>query len=111
MPYLILKTLRRINEGDWVFYLDSGGFLYRRLDDLIKLAEDINQSIVAFELPLIEKQWCKKETFLEMEVSHECMEQNQVMATMFLAKKTDETMLFLRNTFACVKTLFFWMIL
>lgn len=88
-PYFIKKILSEISEGDYLFYSDSGAFFLKKIDVLIKALEKEGQDIMGFELPLIEKQWTKKELFLNMDCNS-CFysETNQILASFILIKKT-----------------------
>lgn len=65
-PYIILKTLNKLKEGDYLFYCDSGAIYVNNVQYLINDLENSGQDIMIFELPLLEKQWTKKETFIKM---------------------------------------------
>lgn len=65
-PYIILNTLNKINEGDFLFYCDSGSYYVSPIDNLIKVMEEKKKSIMLFENPLVEKQWTRRDTFIIM---------------------------------------------
>jgi hypothetical protein len=89
-PYFIYKTLEDLNEGDYLFYSDSGAFFLKNIDILISELEKYNQDIMGFELPLIEKQWTKKELFINMDChANEYTDSNQIQASFQLIKKSD----------------------
>jgi|SaaInl8_200m_RNA_FD_contig_31_1511664_length_4039_multi_11_in_0_out_0_3 hypothetical protein len=89
-PYFIVKTLQNMKDGDYLFYSDSGAFFLKSVDNLINELKKYNQDIMAFELPLIEKQWTKKELFINMNCDKdEFKNTNQIMATFHLIKKSD----------------------
>lgn len=88
-PYFIVKTLEKLNDGDYLFYSDSGAFLLKSIDLLIKELEKSSQDIMGFELPLIEKQWTKKELFVNMDCEGEVYsETNQIFASYILIRKS-----------------------
>ena len=88
-PYFIKKMLLEISEGDYLFYSDSGAFFLKKINKLIKELEKQNQDIMGFELPLLEKQWTKKELFINMSCDIErYSESNQILASFILIKKT-----------------------
>jgi len=93
-PYFILKTLQKVEDNDWILYLDSGGFLYADITPLINIAEKIQQPVVGFELPLIERQWTKRELSDSLGIEDELLNKNQIMATMFLIKKNSKSVKF-----------------
>jgi hypothetical protein len=65
-PYFILKTLKELNDGDYLFYCDSGAYFLNDIDYLIRLSIDNNQSIIGFDLPLIERQFTKRLVYASM---------------------------------------------
>lgn len=84
-PYVILKTLKQIDEGDYLFYCDAGAIYVNKIQYLIDCMEKYQQSIMLFELPLLERQFTKKETFYFM--NYDDYEQNQILAGYILLKK------------------------
>lgn len=94
-PYFIIKALREINNGDYLFYCDSGSYYINRIELLVKCMEKSNQEIMVFELPLISKQWTKTETFEFMNCNTaEIKNSNQILAGYILIKKTSDTVKF-----------------
>lgn len=62
--YVLLKTLNEVaKEGDVVFYADAGTFFIRNFKHILKT---INQDVWVSYIPLAEKQYTKKETFVKM---------------------------------------------
>lgn len=63
-PYLLQKTLNEIaRTGDVVFYCDAGTFFIRSFSHLLKTME---QDVWVSNIPLAEKQYTKRETFVRM---------------------------------------------
>lgn len=94
-PYLVLKTLKQLNEQDFLFYCDSGAIYVNDLKFLIKDMDISNSDIMLFELPLIEKQWTKKELFNIVGCDYEkYANTNQILATYFLIRKTKKSVKF-----------------
>jgi hypothetical protein len=88
-PYLILKTLEEANDGDFVFYLDSGLFMTKKIDLLIGSLEKSDQDIMPFQTYYPEKQWTKKSLFEKMECDEEkYFESNQLMSTICLIRNS-----------------------
>ena len=97
-PYFINKKLEEINEGDYLFYSDSGAFLLKNIDILIKELEKYNQDIMGFELPLIESQWTKKELFINMDCNkNKYFNSNHILASFILIKKSDFSINFFKE--------------
>lgn len=87
-----------IEYGDYLFYCDSGAYFINRLDHLVDSLELANQDIMGFVLPLLERQFTKKEAFVLMEFSDYSL--NQVLSTYILFKKTDFTIQFVNEWLA-----------
>lgn len=103
-PYIVLKTLAKVKEGDYIIYCDSGAFYTNKIDKLIKAMEKYNDELMVFELPLIEKQWTKKETFQLMGCNEYIYtESNQILATYFVIKKSKYTIDFINKYFQYCK--------
>lgn len=88
-PYIIKKTLNRIMEGDYLFYCDSGSILINNIQHLIKAMELSGQSMMLFELPLLERQFTKRETFIMLDYSD--YSKNQILASYILLKNSEYT--------------------
>lgn len=56
-PYFIVQTLKSLNEGDYLFYCDSGAYFLKPIDLLISVMEHDKQEIMCYEIPLLECQW------------------------------------------------------
>lgn len=88
-PYYISRTLERISYGDYLFYSDAGAFFIKSANILIAELNKRDQDVMGFELPLIERQWSKKELFRSMNCdADEYADTNQIMASYILVKKT-----------------------
>lgn len=87
-PYLINKSLRQIDEGDWLFYTDSGSFFINDINKLIDNAIRHDTDIMLFGQPTLNRQFCKKETFVLMDIQDN--NENQTLGIM-LIKKTKRT--------------------
>jgi len=66
-PYFLLKTLNEANDGDYVFYCDAGAVFVDKIDYLVEGVEALQQDVLVFEIPYVEKEWTKRDAFLLME--------------------------------------------
>jgi len=97
-PYIIHKTLNEISIGDYLFYCDSGAYYINKIDYLIECMENSKQDIMIFELPLIEKQWTKRDAFILMDCDEaKYTDDNQRLASFILIKKSDFTVMFINE--------------
>lgn len=94
-PYIILNALEQINKGDYLFYCDAGSIFVNEIQLLIDNLEKENQSIMIFELPLLARQFTKKETFILM--GYDDYHFNQCAAGYILMKKNNEVIAFIRE--------------
>lgn len=97
-PYIILKTLEEIDNGDYIFYCDSGAYYINKVQHLINCMESNNEEIMLYELPLVSKQWTKAETFKFLDCDNSnYKESNQILATYMLIKKSKKTLEFFKE--------------
>lgn len=88
-PYFISRTLENANEGEYVFYVDSGFFITGTIDRLIKELDKSGQDIMAFSTYYPEEQWTKRRLFENMGCSGpDYSKTNQFMATMSLIRNS-----------------------
>ena len=60
-PYLIKKTLDNMQDGEILFYCDSGACFFRNVDGILSKLQE--QDVWVSVLPLKEKQFTKQKTF------------------------------------------------
>lgn len=71
-PYLIYKTLLKMEEGDYLIYSDSGIYFIRNVNYLIDTLEESGQDVMPFSTGKhIEKNWTKRDIFVEMKCDSE----------------------------------------
>lgn len=90
-PYFVLKALRMLKEGEFLFYCDSGAIVIRDVRHLVRDLEATGQDMMFFALPLLNRQFCKRETFAIMGIPEGEGMSNQAMATYFLLRKNART--------------------
>lgn len=96
-PYVILKALERITEGDYLFYCDSGSIF---IDDIHKLIPDMQKSgedIMVYELPLLNKCFTKEETFQLLNCNDHSG--NQILGTFILLRKSNKSISYMKEWF------------
>lgn len=86
-PYIILYTLRRMKEGDYLFYCDAGAYYVDKVRKLVDVMEQQGVDVMPFEIPFLERQFTKKETFTRMD--YEDYSQNQICTGYMLLKKSE----------------------
>ncbi len=94
-PYIISDALGKINDGDWLLYLDSGITVIRDIHYLINNAKSNNTSIFIMEQPLLNRQFTKRECFIKMGIEDE--DNNQVLGLLLLLRKSEESIHFVQE--------------
>lgn len=94
-PYIVSKVLSSLNDNDYLFYADSGCFVIR---DITKIIKNMNEDIWCCEVPLIEKEFTKKECFTKMKcIGNRYENTPQRIATFFCIKKTPNSIRFINE--------------
>lgn len=93
-PYIIKKTLDKMEYGDLLFYSDSGSYFKKSIQPLVDLLFKEPSFILSFELKgLIEKHYTKRDAFVLMGLdTPEYTESSQREATYIMLIKTPTTM-------------------
>ncbi|WP_225047589.1 hypothetical protein [Lacticaseibacillus kribbianus] len=95
-PYIILKEARKLDEGDLLFYADSGSFFIRKIDRVVNILK--HEDIWLTRTPLIEKQFTKKETFRELGCEGRRFENTpQIMATFVAIRVNKQSIDFVKS--------------
>jgi hypothetical protein len=96
-PYIILKTLESINDGDYLFYCDSGSEFISNINHIIELG----QNITLFHLdPVpgnIQAIQTKRDAFVLMGCEKYAFYPNVTHAGFQLYKKCEESISFVRE--------------
>lgn len=94
-PYIILKALDRIEEGDYLFYCDSGAVF---IDDLHLMIPDLEASghdLMVVEQPLLSHCFTKKECY-ELMDWHD-YSGNQILSGYILMKKSKQSIAYMQE--------------
>ncbi|MGM8138970.1 hypothetical protein [Enterococcus italicus] len=95
-PYLINKVLDELDDGDILFYSDSGSFFIKKIDSLIKSMNE--DDIWLYGLPLIEKEYTKPYTFKHMICeSTKYRDTNQFSGTFAMFRVTEKSRNFVKE--------------
>lgn len=102
-PYIIFKCLNEIKEGEFLFYSDAGVFFTRRATVLFETVAETSQDVFAFELPLIEKQWTRREVFAHTNTTDrsDIVDSNQLLASFIIFRKSNKSLKFV-NDWLCL---------
>ncbi|WP_027187371.1 hypothetical protein [Desulfovibrio cuneatus] len=104
-PYVCLKTLEEMAEGDYLFYCDAGAYYVSSIRPLVTLLESLSTFLLPFTVCSPESMFTKRELFTMMGVDesiHACT--HQVLAGYFLVKNCPEARSFFQEylTVACM---------
>ena len=58
-PYFIYKTLRTVQDGEYVFYLDSGCIFMKPISVFTDFMQNQKIDLLCFSSPFLEKSWDK----------------------------------------------------
>lgn len=89
-PYVILKTLRQLDDGDLLFYSDSGAVFLTGIDSLLDKVDN-EHGILLFTLEDFHthKTWTKRDCFHYMGLDYEpFLSVNMILASFVVCVKT-----------------------
>jgi len=89
-PYFIYKSLLNSNEGDYLFYCDSGSYFTNSINLLIDCMNQNELDLMPFECPLLNIQYSKLE-FVEFINNTDWLYKNQTIGTFLLVKNSPIT--------------------
>mgnify|MGYP005754256033 CR=1 FL=1 len=96
-PYFINRVLNESNEGDIIFYADSGAFFLQNIDVLISSIRN-DEKIWVSDNPLLESCFTKKVCLKKMDCdTPEIRDSNQIQATYLMVICCDESKRFIKE--------------
>ena len=90
-PLIIKDALSKVNDGDYVFYVDSGAFYINYAPPLMEAMQKANTDVACFRFGdwAVEKNWTKRDAFILMDCdSKEYTDTPQYASGFILLKKT-----------------------
>ena len=94
-PYIIHDALQKVNDGDWLIYIDSGVTVIRDLHHLTRCAERNEQDIFTIEQPMLNRQFTKRECYVKLGI--EDHGENQAIALLIALRKTETSLRFVEE--------------
>lgn len=92
-PYFILKTLKKIDDGDYLIYSDSGAAYINKISYLVDTMNRDKIDIMPFCINQLEKKWTKRDILLLMDADQPwILNSAQICGTYILVKKTKKSM-------------------
>lgn len=99
-PYFIVKKLSEMNNGDILFYADSGSHFIHNVDPVIDVCKKTSNGILLFTLEDFHthKKWTKRDCFHYMELDKEpYLSVNQILASFVVCIKNDSNVEFFKE--------------
>ena len=88
-PYIILKTLEIMEDGDFLIYSDAGSAFVNKISYLINTCNRDKRDVMCFCIDQQERKWDKRDAIVLMNADNEeILNSNQICATYILVKKT-----------------------
>ena len=101
-PLICLKKMNEVEYNDIIFYCDSGCTIENK-EKLLEYSEyALKNDLVTFKLRYKQKEYTKSDLF-EYLNANDLKESNQIMATVFLFKKTPKNIKFFEDWFNIAK--------
>ena len=94
-PYIIKHTLAQLEYGDFLCYCDAGGYFIRNVSPIFEEMEKNLKDIRVSQLPLVEKQWTKRDVFICLDADYEeIYDSNQICSGFIFIRKTENSVSF-----------------
>lgn len=90
-PYIISKTLKECELGDFLLYTDSSVVFLKNIKTLTAILEEDGGDIMLFENSTIEKCFTKREIFYFMDCEEAKANLNQLQASFLLFRKSPKS--------------------
>lgn len=98
--YIILDALKKINNGDFLFYLDSGAIFINNVNSIISAMNEYSLDFAGFGSPLLEINFTKRELFDFLNLDFDVYsKKNQLIASCLPMFKTKNSINFYQNCF------------
>lgn len=97
-PYIILKTLEKLDKEDYLIYLDAGIEIIKPLDKLLKICKKDGGIMLFSPLHYTNKDWTKRDVFVKLRCDSSFFHNSkQLEAGMMILKKNNFTLNFIKN--------------
>jgi len=96
-PYIILDMLNKINDGDYLIYMDSGARLIGDPSEYLNLIDD--RGILAFSMVQKTSKWTKGDCFYEINKNNkeDFKDSNQLQGTYIFFRKCEYSISFVKK--------------
>lgn len=98
-PHIINMTLERMEENDYLFYVDAGAVILHPVKKLISVMEKNKDDIMVFAVyGRTEEEYTKRDVFTYFSYeTEECLNSDQIMSGFILIKKNAKTVKIFRE--------------
>jgi len=83
-PYIVLKTLEKMEDGDYLIYCDAGASYMKNIRIMIKFAKKVNQDILFFGPHGTAKEWTKRDVFIALDCDNQTYTEAEMNMSGFL---------------------------
>ena len=94
-PFLILKAMEQMADGDYLFYCDSGAVFIEDIHKLIPDMEKAGDDMMVFEQPLLARCFTKGETYKLLDCTD--FSGNQLLGGYILLKKSSQSIGYMKS--------------
>ena len=94
-PYIISKTLRTLDNGDYLVYMDSGACIVKDVDNILRMVD--HKGILTFSMKQKISKWTKGDCFyiLNKTNKNNFKDNDQIQATYIFIKKCNHSVDFI----------------
>jgi hypothetical protein len=97
-PYIISESLKKLDEGDILFYADAGSEIIASLEPLVHICKTQQDIVLFANGNLINKEWTKRDCFILMDCDvSACRNALQCDAALCFFRKTEQSVRFVEE--------------
>jgi hypothetical protein len=96
-PYIILDMLSKINEGDYLVYMDSGANFIKDPSNILRMLN--HKGVLTFSMVQKTSKWTKGDCFYYINDDDKLKfkDENQIQGTYIFLRKCDESVMFVKK--------------
>jgi hypothetical protein len=96
-PYIILKKLNEINDGDYLVYMDSGAKIIKDVDNILRMID--HKGMLNFSMMQKTSKWTKGDCFFHINKKNvdDYKDNNQMQATYLFFRKNNNCVNFVKK--------------
>ena len=96
-PYIILKTLKLLQGGDYLVYMDSGAYFTKNVDNILRMIN--HKGVLAFSMKQKTSKWTKGDCFYHLNKNNkeDYKNNDQMQATYIFLRKCKQSVDFVQR--------------